>query len=122
MKFISIFPLLFILFVSASSFAPAKYASFDTPRSSSSSSATRLKMVAEDAKVILVTGSSRGLGKSIALELGKAGQKLVINYVSDGSKEAAAKTCEEIKGLGGDAVAVQADSTLQYDLFVRFFN
>lgn len=67
-------------------------------------------MVADDAKVILVTGSSRGLGKSIALDLGKAGQKLVINYVSDGSKDAAEATCEEIKALGGDAVAIQADS------------
>lgn len=67
-------------------------------------------MVADDAKVILVTGSSRGLGKSIALELGKNGQKLIINYVSDGSKAAAEETCEEIKALGGEAVAIQADS------------
>jgi NAD(P)-dependent dehydrogenase (short-subunit alcohol dehydrogenase family) len=68
-------------------------------------------MVADDAKVILVTGSSRGLGKSIALDLGKAGQKVVINYVSDSSKESADATVEEIKALGGDAIAVQADST-----------
>jgi 3-oxoacyl-[acyl-carrier protein] reductase len=68
-------------------------------------------MVADDAKVILVTGSSRGLGKSIALELGKAEQKVVINYVSDGSKDAAEETVKEIKALGGDAIAVQADSS-----------
>jgi len=68
-------------------------------------------MVADDAKVILVTGSSRGLGKSIALDLGKAQQKVVINYVSDGSKDAAEETVKEIKALGGDAIAVQADST-----------
>lgn len=68
-------------------------------------------MVADDAKVILVTGSSRGLGKAIALDLGKAGQKVVINYVSDGSKEGAEATVEEIKSLGGDAIAVQADSS-----------
>eukprot|EP00546_Thalassionema_frauenfeldii_P006433 CAMPEP_0178929090 /NCGR_PEP_ID=MMETSP0786-20121207/20335_1 /TAXON_ID=186022 /ORGANISM="Thalassionema frauenfeldii, Strain CCMP 1798" /LENGTH=253 /DNA_ID=CAMNT_0020605165 /DNA_START=150 /DNA_END=911 /DNA_ORIENTATION=+ len=68
-------------------------------------------MVADDAKVILVTGSSRGLGKAIAMDLGKAGQKVVINYVSDGSKEGAEATVEEIKGLGGDAIAVQADSS-----------
>jgi 3-oxoacyl-[acyl-carrier protein] reductase len=67
-------------------------------------------MVADDAKVILVTGSSRGLGKSIALELGKYGQKVVVNYVSDGSKEGADATVAEIKALGGDAIAVQADS------------
>jgi hypothetical protein len=78
------------------------------PRSMSRSSS--LNMVADDAKVVLVTGSSRGLGKAIALELGSKGQKVVINYVSDGSKEAAAATVEEIKALGGDAVAIQADS------------
>lgn len=70
-----------------------------------------LNMVADDAKVVLVTGSSRGLGKAIALEMGKSGQKVVVNYVSDGSKESAEATCEEIKSLGGDAIAIQADST-----------
>jgi hypothetical protein len=88
-----------------------------TSRSSSYSSSS-LKMVADDAKVILVTGSSRGLGKSIALELAKSGQKLVINYVSDGSKGTAEATVEEVKALGGDAIAVQADSTLSYVGFV----
>lgn len=76
-------------------------------RTASSSS---LRMVADDAKVILVTGSSRGLGKAVALEMGKAGQKVIVNYVSDGSKEAADQTVSEIKELGGDAVAIQADS------------
>ena len=88
--------------------------------SRSSSSRSSLKMVADDAKVILVTGSSRGLGKSIALELAKSGQKLVINYVSDGSKGTAEATVEEVKALGGDAIAVQADSTLYYVGFVGF--
>lgn len=68
-------------------------------------------MVADDAKVILVTGSARGLGKATALELGKHGQKVVVNYVSDGSKQSAEDTVAEIKALGGDAVAIQADST-----------
>jgi 3-oxoacyl-[acyl-carrier protein] reductase len=68
-------------------------------------------MVASDAKVCLVTGSSRGLGKAIALELGKHGQKVVVNYVSEGSKGAAEATVKEIMALGGDAMAVQADST-----------
>jgi hypothetical protein len=80
---------------------------------------TALSMVADDAKVILVTGSSRGLGKSIALELGKYGQKVVINYVSDGSKASADGTVEEIKALGGDAVAIQADSKCSADLCVK---
>ena len=72
---------------------------------------TTLSMVADDAKVILVTGSSRGLGKSIALDLGAHQQKVVVNYVSEGSKAGAEATVEEIKALGGDAICVQADST-----------
>lgn len=70
-----------------------------------------LQMVADDAKVILVTGSSRGLGKAIATDLGAAGQKVIINFVSDGSKDAADATVAEIKEAGGDAVAIQADSS-----------
>ena len=72
-----------------------------------------LSMVADDAKVILVTGSSRGLGKSIALDLGAHQQKVVVNYVSESSKAGAEATVEEIKALGGDAICVQADSTYQ---------
>jgi hypothetical protein len=41
-------------------------------------------MVAENAKVCLVTGASRGLGRAIALELGKAGCKVVVNYAASG--------------------------------------
>jgi len=96
-----------LLLSSAAAFAPF------TPLKAAgvSSTSSTLKMVADDAKVILVTGSSRGLGKAIALDLGKAGQKVVINYVSDGSKEAAEGTVEEIKASGGDAIAIQADSS-----------
>jgi hypothetical protein len=73
------------------------------------SSASTLNMVADDAKVIMVTGSSRGLGRSIALDIGSHGHKMIINYVSDGSKESADATVEAIKASGGDAVAIQAD-------------
>ena len=94
----------FLVVSSVGAFAPSIPLSF-VPRQSSS-----MSMVADDAKVCLVTGSSRGLGKSIAIELGKAGQKVVVNYVSDGSKDSAETTVAEIKALGGDAIAVQADS------------
>jgi len=70
-------------------------------------SSTTLSMVADDAKVCLVTGASRGLGRSIALDLGKQGCKVVVNYA--GSEEAANKVVEEIKESGGDAIAVQAN-------------
>jgi len=64
-------------------------------------------MVADDAKVCLVTGASRGLGRAIALEFGKAGQKVIVNYAA--SEGPALEVVEEIKALGGDAVAIQAN-------------
>ena len=79
-------------------------------RQSNTFGRTSLRMVADDAKVVLVTGSSRGLGKAVALEMGKHKQKVVINYVSDGSKASAEEVVKEIQELGGDAIAVQADS------------
>jgi len=64
-------------------------------------------MVADDAKVCLVTGASRGLGRAIALDLGKAGQKVVVNYAA--SEGPALQVVEEIKKSGGDAIALKAD-------------
>ena len=76
-----------------------------TPRAFSKRSS--LSMVADDAKVCLVTGASRGLGRAIALDLGKEGCKVVVNYA--GSEDAAKEVVSEIKELGGDAIAVQAN-------------
>ncbi|WP_433748218.1 enoyl-[acyl-carrier-protein] reductase FabL [Falsibacillus pallidus] len=58
-------------------------------------------------KVALVTGSSRGVGKAIALELAKEGYDLVINYAR--SKKAALETAEEIEKLGRKAFVVRAN-------------
>lgn len=63
--------------------------------------------MAADGPVCIVTGGSRGLGRAIALSLGSAGCRVVVNYAS--SAAAAEAVVEEIKGLGGDGIAVQAD-------------
>ena len=60
-----------------------------------------------DKKVALVTGGSRGIRRACALELGKAGYDVVINYA--GNAEAAAKTVEDIKALGVNAEAYKFD-------------
>jgi 3-oxoacyl-[acyl-carrier protein] reductase len=58
-------------------------------------------------KVAIVTGSSRGIGRGIALRLAKGGAKLVVNF--RGNEAAAADVVEQIKADGGEAIAVQAD-------------
>lgn|SRR5699024_10881584 len=58
-------------------------------------------------QVALVTGASRGLGRSIALELAGKGANVVVNYA--GSKDKAEEVVEEIKGLGRESFAIQAD-------------
>ncbi|OTA56057.1 putative versicolorin reductase [Hypoxylon sp. EC38] len=60
-----------------------------------------------DGKVALVTGSGRGIGAAIAIELGRCGAKVVVNYAN--SQGSAEKVVTEIKGLGSDAVAFKAD-------------
>ena len=57
--------------------------------------------------VAIVTGSSRGIGRAIALRLAQAGHTLVVNYVNN--QGAADEVVSTIVSLGGDAVAVQAD-------------
>jgi acetoacetyl-CoA reductase len=64
-------------------------------------------------KVAIVTGGSRGIGSSIALELAKNGVKIVINYNSNSA--AADQMVAEIKENGGDAYAVQADVSVLVD-------
>jgi 3-oxoacyl-[acyl-carrier protein] reductase len=59
-------------------------------------------------KVALVTGSSRGIGRSIALELAHWGCKVAVNYRAN--EPAAAKVVRRIEDeLGSEAVAIQAD-------------
>jgi len=57
----------------------------------------------------IVTGGSRGLGKAMALRLASEGYDVVINYVSDNSVAKSMEVVEEIKKLGVEAIAVQAD-------------
>jgi 3-oxoacyl-[acyl-carrier protein] reductase len=58
-------------------------------------------------KVILVTGSSKGIGKEVAILLAKNGAKIIVNH-SNSQKEADA-TVAEITQNGGKAIVVKAD-------------
>jgi len=67
-----------------------------------------------DGKSAIVTGASRGIGKDIALYLAKEGAKVAVNY--SGSKEKAEAVVEEIKALGGEAFAIQANVDQSEDI------
>lgn len=58
-------------------------------------------------KVALVTGSSKGVGKGVALQLARHGANVVVNYNSD--LKGAEATAEEIRGMGVAAIVVQGN-------------
>ncbi len=65
-------------------------------------------------KIALVTGSSRGVGRSVALAFAKEGAKVVVNYSS--SEKAAMEVVDKIKEMGSDAIAVKADVAKKQDV------
>jgi len=58
-------------------------------------------------KIALVTGSSRGVGRAVALGFAKQGANVVVNYTSN--ENAAKEEVETIQSMGGKAIAVKAD-------------
>lgn len=67
-----------------------------------------------NAKIAIVTGSSRGIGRAIAVRLGAYGANVIVNYRSDAG--AARQVVAAIEESGGQAVAVRADVTDASDL------
>ncbi|MFC1580123.1 3-oxoacyl-ACP reductase family protein [Thermodesulfobacteriota bacterium] len=64
-------------------------------------------------KVALVTGSSRGVGRAVALAYGKAGADVVVNYTSN--EKAGNEAVEIIQSMGSRAIAVKGDVALKSD-------
>jgi NAD(P)-dependent dehydrogenase (short-subunit alcohol dehydrogenase family) len=58
-------------------------------------------------KYALITGSSRGIGRGIALKLAEKGAKIAVHYYQN--KGAAETTLAKIRELGSDGVAIQGD-------------
>lgn len=60
-----------------------------------------------EGKTAIVTGASRGIGRSIAIELAKNGANVVVNY--SGNEEKAKETAKEVEASGAKALVFRAD-------------
>lgn len=70
-------------------------------------------MFSVDGLVVLVTGSSGGIGRSLALAFAESGAKLVIH---GRRKSGCDETVDLVRDAGGEAIAVQADLTSMNEL------
>jgi len=66
----------------------------------------------------LVTGANSGLGRAIALHLAHEGAAVAVNYVTD--PEAADAVVTEIRGGGGEAIAVRTDVSSEAEVEQMF--
>ena len=62
-----------------------------------------------DNKIALITGSSSGIGKAVALAFAQEGADLALNYPNDDQADNAAAVRQDIEALGRRAVAIRAD-------------
>ena len=60
-----------------------------------------------DGKYALITGSSRGIGRGIALKLAENQVKIAVHYYQN--EHAANETLAEVRKRGSDGFVVQAD-------------
>ena len=65
-------------------------------------------------RTALVTGSSTGLGKRMAMALARAGAKVAMNYFNN--EERAAKTFAEFEATGAEGAMIRADVTDEADV------
>ena len=82
-------------------------------------------MTENQERTVVVTGGSRGIGRSICQAFAQPGTRIFFNYFAPGNPEAeeaaAAETIELVKKAGGEAFGMYADSSSPEDV-ATFFN
>lgn len=71
-----------------------------------------------DGKFAIVTGSSRGIGRGIAVKLASRGARIAIHYYRNAG--AAAETLKLVQGVGSGGFVLQADVTRMDDVSAMF--
>lgn len=67
-----------------------------------------------EGKIALVTGSSRGIGRAIALALGKKGVNVAVNYA--GNEQKAEEVVQELQALGVKVIKIRANVADEQDV------
>ncbi|MCU1308190.1 MAG: glucose 1-dehydrogenase [Acidobacteriaceae bacterium] len=70
-------------------------------------------------QIAIVTGSSSGIGKAVALAMAAEGASIVVNYPG-GTPDAANQVADEIKSAGRKAIVIQADVSNEDDVKKMF--
>ncbi|MFN3399712.1 MAG: SDR family oxidoreductase [Ferrovibrio sp.] len=71
-----------------------------------------------DAKHILITGGSRGIGRACAIMAGQRGWSVGVNYA--GNETAALETVRAVQQAGGHGIAIQGDVAREADVIAMF--
>lgn len=69
-------------------------------------------------RTILITGASRGIGRAVAIQAGRLGWRVGVNYV--GNVEAASECVRSVVAAGGQALAIPGDVSLERDVIAMF--
>ncbi len=66
-------------------------------------------------KVALITGSSSGIGRGVAVAFAREGARVILNYPDESEAQNAASARAELEAIGVETLAVQADVAVEHN-------